>query len=329
MSTAHAPRHSALPTTPRSSYSVSGTPRSAARRILTSGTPSLRQSLHSASAAASTSAAPLQPLPPIVSRTYSEKSYAEDDDLRELIAADRSAVDDAVSLMSSSLETYKTALLESLEEIGAERKRLEKMTRELGDAAREMVKTVQREKEEMDKARELEGEVQTRGRSLGIQVETAQAEVREIQSKLEARRDLKAKQRAAFAKQINRNSVELSFFEEKLGLRIRGKARDVVSFKFHNIDPASFPRTFSFDLDASSPTYSLPSLSPSSFLPQTVTQPLLDKLNQSRDLYAFVKSMRRAFVDEVGLEKRSWASEAEREKERRRARERREREEGL
>lgn len=190
MSTAHAPRHSALPTTPRSSYSVNGTPRSAARRILASGTPSLRQSLHSAStSAASTSAAPLQPLPPIVARTYAEKSYAEDDDLRELIAADRSAVDDAVSLMSSSLETYKTALLESLEEIAAERKRLEKMTRELGDAAREMVKTVQREKDEMDKARELESEVQTRGRSLAIQVETAQAEVREIQSKLEARRE--------------------------------------------------------------------------------------------------------------------------------------------
>lgn len=106
-----------------------------------------------------------------------------------------------------------------------------------------------------------------------------------------------------------------------------GRTGDVVSFKFHNIDPASFPRTFSFDLDASSPTYTVPSISPPSFLPQTVTQPLLDKLNQSRDLYAFVKSMRGAFVDEVALEKRSWASEAEREKERRKARERREREE--
>ena len=99
---------------------------------------------------------------------------------------------------------------------------------------------------------------------------------------------VKAKQRAAFTNQVARNGPELAFLEQKLGLSIRGKARayrpcsltprysgvlccgaqtcsdtrkrgcwpaDVVQFTFHNIDSASFHRTFSIDLDASKAQY--------------------------------------------------------------------------
>jgi hypothetical protein len=96
---------------------------------------------------------------------------------------------------------------------------------------------------------------------------------------------VKAKQRAAFTNQVARNGPELAFLEQKLGLSIRGKARafsphhvciqvwpnvalthtdtndgplaaDIVQFAFHNIDSASFHRTFSLDLDASKAQYS-------------------------------------------------------------------------
>ncbi|GAA5823806.1 hypothetical protein JCM11251_003302 [Rhodosporidiobolus azoricus] len=326
----YAPRPSAMPATPRaaSSYPTSTTPRSA-RRVLASSTSAPPPATYNTpSRTASSTHAPLvhPPLPPINTRTYPDRPYADDDDLRMLLDADREAVDTAVSLLEHSLSANKKAVFEAREEIAAERSRLEKMTRELGDAAKELVKTVQRERDEMDKAREMEAEVQTRSRSLMVQVETAQAEVKEVLSKLQARRDLKAKQRAAFAKQVSRNAPELDFFEQKLGLKIRGKARDVVQFKFHNIDPSSFPRTFSFDLDASKPTYSIPSTSPPSLLPPPVLAPLLTRLNSTRDLYAFIRQMRQAFVDEVELEKRGVGAEGEREGERRRVREGRERE---
>ncbi|GAA5991768.1 hypothetical protein JCM10908_001132 [Rhodotorula pacifica] len=327
MATAFAPRPS-IPGTPRGN---GATPRSA-RRLLQS-TPSSRLSfggsaLRDNAAAAASSSAALAPLPPINTRAYPERSYADDDELRDLMERDRVAVDDAVSILGHALASTRKRLVESLEEIAAEHKRLERLTRELGDAAKDMVKTVQREKDEMDKAKSLENEVQTRARSLAVQVETANGEVKEIQARLQSRRELKAKQRAAFSNQVARNGPELAFLEQKLGLSIRGKAHDVVQFAFHNVDPASFHRTFSLDLDASKSQYTVAAVSPASFLPpSTVLAPLLSSLNASRNLYRFMLSIRQAFVDEVALEKRSFASELEREKERKRVREAREREE--
>ncbi|KWU45858.1 kinetochore protein spc25 [Rhodotorula sp. JG-1b] len=321
MATAFAPRMS-MPGTPRGNGT---TPRSA-RRL--QSTPSSRLSFGGNSlGAVNHAAAALAPLPPINTRTYPERSYADDDELRDLMERDKVAVDDAVSILGHALASTRKRLVESLEEIAAEHKRLERLTRELGDAAKDMVKTVQREKDEMDKAKSLENEVQTRARSLAVQVETANGEVKEIQARLQARRELKAKQRAAFTNQVARNGPELAFLEQKLGLSIRGKAPDVVQFAFHNIDSASFHRTFSIDLDASKAQYTVSAITPPSFLPSTVLSPLLSALNSSRNLYRFILAVRHAFVDEVALEKKSFASELEREKERKRVREGREREE--
>lgn len=183
--TSFAPRPSialSMPGTPRNNGS---TPRSA-RRL--QSTPSSRLSF-GGNALALAQASALAPLPPINSRVYPDKSYADDDELRDLIERDKVAVDDAVQILGHALAHTRKRLVESLEEIAAEHRRLERLTRELGDAAKDMVKTVQREKDEMDKARQLENEVQTRSRSLAVQVEAATGEVKEIHAKLHARRD--------------------------------------------------------------------------------------------------------------------------------------------
>lgn len=181
MATAFAPRMS-MPGTPRGNGT---TPRSA-RRL--QSTPSSRLSFGGNSLGPVSNAA-LAPLPPINTRTYPDRSYADDDELRDLMERDKAAVDDAVSILGHALASTRKRLVESLEEIAAEHKRLERLTRELGDAAKDMVKTVQREKDEMDKAKSLENEVQTRARSLAVQVETANGEVKEIQARLHARRE--------------------------------------------------------------------------------------------------------------------------------------------
>ncbi|GAA5915788.1 hypothetical protein JCM8208_003886 [Rhodotorula glutinis] len=316
---------SGLPTTPRGGYTSTGTPRSA-RRLLNPSTPSSRASFAHLQPSASQQPQPpvLAPPAPINSRAYPDRPYADDDELRLVMDADRDAVDTACHLLAHSLAHQRKAVLEALEEMGAEKRRLDKMTRELGDAAKDMVRTVQREKDELDRARELEGDVTARGRALAVQVETAQAEVKEVLAKLAARRELKDKQRAAFSHQVSRNAPELAFFEHKLGLKIRGRAPDVIQFKFQHIDPASHARTFSFDLDVSQPTYALSSPTPASLLPPSLSTPLLAQLNTSRDLYRFVRTLRAAVVAEVKVEKVLGAggAEAERERERRRVRER-------
>ena len=44
-------------------------------------------------------------------------------------------------------------------------------------------------------------------------------------------------------------------------------------------------------------------MTPASFLPVSVVEPLLAKLNNSRDFYLFVKEMRLAFKMEIAVEK--------------------------
>ena len=47
-----------------------------------------------------------------------------------------------------------------------------------------------------------------------------------------------------------------SFASSRYTDRLHGTIGDRVQFKFANLDPASFVRTFSFDIDAASPNYS-------------------------------------------------------------------------
>ncbi|GAA5989204.1 hypothetical protein JCM11641_006567 [Rhodosporidiobolus odoratus] len=325
-------RPSTMPTTPRGSSTYTSTTPRSVRRVLASSTSAgglaaLTGTPSRVSAYSGPSSAPYAPLPlPVLNtRVYPERPYAADDDLGQVLQADRDAVDEAVRLLEHSLSAHKKAVLEATEEIAAEKKRLETLTRELGDAARDMRRKMEEDAKDLLEKKEQEARVLTMGRGLQVQVETLQNEVKEVLNKLEARRELKSKQRAAFAKQAARNSPEIEFFEQKLGFKIRGKARDVVQFKYSNIDPASFPRSFSLDLDASKALYSVSSQSPASFLPPSTLDPALTRLNSTRDLFAFLREIRQAFVDEVELEKRV-GREEEKEIERSRLRKARERE---
>jgi hypothetical protein len=71
-------------------------------------------------------------------------------------------------------------------------------------------------------------------------------------------------------------------------------AGDLVALTFTQLDASSYHRTFSFDLDLAHDAYTVPSCAPS--LPSTVVQALVATLNESKDLSAFIKAMREAFV---------------------------------
>ncbi|CEQ40764.1 SPOSA6832_02394 [Sporobolomyces salmonicolor] len=347
-----------MPTTPRTaSTAYASTPRSTSRRLTTtfntpSRVPVSRPLEH-------------QPLAPINPKKYPDRPYADDPDLALMLQADLEAVDTAVHLLQHSTEEHRKALRECLAAIDTEKTRLERMTKEVGEQAKEIRKNVDKEKSDMDQAKAREAEVHKRGSALRVQVESAQQEVREVGAKLQARRDcmsplfpssslqpagvdldlsfprrVKAKQREAFNTQLQRNKPELDFFEQKLGLKIRGKGHDIVQFKFTHLDRTSYSRAFSFDLDASQSLYSrlppllrpLPffsltapvsivsALSPTAYLPPSVLSPLLEQLNASRDLYAFIRAMRRAFWVEVEVEKKLGMGALERDKERERER---------
>ncbi|KAM0755716.1 kinetochore protein spc25 [Meredithblackwellia eburnea MCA 4105] len=294
-----------------------GTPRSAGRRLtfgVAATTPSRPPMM---------TVTTIHPIPTLSLKPVPSRWYADDDEFTDLRASDRNAVDYTVSLMRNRASDRLHQLASTLAEVEEEKKRLDDACRSLKEAAKDMTVALKKERDEVDEAREKEAEVAQRGRALKVQVDAIKADVAEMESKLAARRALKLKQREAYQRQTSKNAPELSFFEDKLGLKIRGRGRDMVQLKFTNIDPGNYNRPFSFDIDVSKPTYAVSSITPASFLPQTeVVQPLLATLNKTRDFYAFIRSMRAAFKLEVRLEKMAFTPgpEGEREKDMERAR---------
>ncbi|KAK4700664.1 hypothetical protein P7C70_g5581, partial [Phenoliferia sp. Uapishka_3] len=314
-----APRPSA-PLTPRS---PAGTPRSARRLTTTNTTPSRPSSF--------SSSLPLAPLPPLSLRPYPSKPYADDADFAALRDDDRDAVDRAAERMRSAGSDRLRDLAGTMAEIEEGKRSVEEACKNLREAAMDMTRALKKEREDEEAAKEQEAQVAQRARKLKGDVEAIRADINEVEAKLNARRartftsptlrpsnslltDLytispdativKLKQREAYQRQASQNGPELAFFEDKLGLKIRGRGRDQIQFKFTNIDPGNYNRPFSFDIDVSQPTYAVASVSPVGFLPPAqVIVPLLAALNRSRDFYGFVRSMRAAFKLEVRLEK--------------------------
>ena len=113
-----------------------------------------------------------------------------------------------------------------------------------------------------------------------------------------------------------RTQPEVAACEDRLKCAIEGIDKDKILIRFTHIDPADLTREFSLVVDVSSRAYkgtspALPSLSllgsrvaltnvgpvptTTPFLPNLPI--LLDELNESRDIYAFIRRVREAFQD--------------------------------
>jgi hypothetical protein len=193
------------PTTPRSAttYNSTATPRSA-RRLTTNitgvGTPSRLTVIPPPD---------FPSLPPLNTKRYPSTPYAEDVELSQHLQQDMDAVDSACEMLSQSTEEMRRQLREHLAHLETERISYENRIRELGEVAKEMVRNQQKEKEEMDKAKENEGEVNRQQQKLKVRLEGYQQEVREALAKLQTRKERKLVFSFLFSSfAISRDSVD-------------------------------------------------------------------------------------------------------------------------
>ena len=118
------------------------------------------------------------------------------------------------------------------------------------------------------------------------------------------------RERAILKAHASRTAPELEEFERHLKCVIEGIGKDQILVRFTHIDPLDRVREFSIVVDVTESTYkstshltnhrfysltvicyTVPTASP---LPPTLPF-LLDELNDSRDIYAFIKHVRHAF----------------------------------
>ncbi|KAK7677922.1 hypothetical protein QCA50_019112 [Cerrena zonata] len=103
------------------------------------------------------------------------------------------------------------------------------------------------------------------------------------------------RERNLLDKHASQISPELAEIERRTQCAIEGIDKDKILIRFTHIDPSDLHREFSFVMDVSGKTYKVPTTSP--FLPNLPI--LLDELNESRDIYSFIKQVRQAFEELV------------------------------
>ncbi|KAH8118138.1 chromosome segregation protein Spc25-domain-containing protein [Phellopilus nigrolimitatus] len=91
----------------------------------------------------------------------------------------------------------------------------------------------------------------------------------------------------------SRVSPELRECEARLQFALEGVERDKLLIRFMQIDPAEPQREFSIVIDTSARVYKVPLTTP----PIPTIPLLVDQMNRSRDLFAFIKDVRAQFVE--------------------------------
>ncbi|WVQ74941.1 hypothetical protein IAR50_004549 [Cryptococcus sp. DSM 104548] len=120
---------------------------------------------------------------------------------------------------------------------------------------------------------------------------TLESELQALRKEVTSEETEKERQKNVLDDMRGRDTVELRQMEEALGWKVEGIKEDQLLMRFYLIDPDDPAREFSFIVDVSKQDYTVPNCDPPiPTLPQLVRQ-----LNEDRDLFAFIKKIRKAF----------------------------------
>ncbi|EGN94052.1 hypothetical protein SERLA73DRAFT_188610 [Serpula lacrymans var. lacrymans S7.3] len=148
---------------------------------------------------------------------------------------------------------------------------------------------------EQEEKKEFEQSIAALRRQLGHLRERCAAIDVEIQqfraatANMRREKENECKTLTSFATQV---PPELSTCERRLQCVIEGIERDHLLIRFSHVDQRNPDKEFSFVLDLSCSIYKVTTTTP--LLPNLPI--LLDDLNKTRDIYQFIRSVRRAFV---------------------------------
>ncbi|KAF2736130.1 hypothetical protein EJ04DRAFT_511258 [Polyplosphaeria fusca] len=121
------------------------------------------------------------------------------------------------------------------------------------------------------------------------------SQITAIQSQISARREAQLKHRRYLDGQSRYNEPELEFWENYLGLRIEGLGKeDRLKFAYVGCSEREWERECWFELDTSEREYKVLELRPK--IEREEVDSVLERLNETRDLAAFLKAMRELFV---------------------------------
>lgn len=121
------------------------------------------------------------------------------------------------------------------------------------------------------------------------------SEIATYNKQIGARKAAQASHAKEMEEQARLNVPELDFWETYLGLTIEGAGRvDRLKFVFSNVDEREWEKEAWFELDTERRDYSVATCRPK--MEEGEVDACVERLNESRDLGAFLRAMRELFV---------------------------------
>ncbi|KDQ17526.1 hypothetical protein BOTBODRAFT_29706 [Botryobasidium botryosum FD-172 SS1] len=186
----------------------------------------------------------------------------------------------------------------------SEKERGEAMEKECAECQLKEMELLKVMEQERVESKELEADIAGRKRQLATlrdSCATVEKEMNDLKSRIAKLRAEKNKDKLTLENQAAKNVPELKFLEDKLGWTLEGVQKDMLLFRFTRIDESDWNREFSIVIDISERIYRVPTSTP--LLPALPT--LLATLNETREFYGFIKSVRGAFREYVTDERRA------------------------
>lgn len=181
---------------------------------------------------------------------------------------------------------------QELESIREERVRIDQEIQKYRLKEIALAKLLEEERQERKHSEEVVAHSNRQLKSLQEKLAAKEEESKKLDNVLDQLKKSKEKEKRQLDKQASQVAKDVSSLELMLGATIRGAGDDVLRVVFTNLDPKDPEREFSIVIDLSRQEYRVPEVSP----PLAALHTLLDGLNASRDLYAFLRRIQRAFA---------------------------------
>lgn len=157
------------------------------------------------------------------------------------------------------------------------------------------------EKEEQE-AQEAEHAIADMARKRQMKVEYKEqlmAQIEETRQAIEKKRAIRAAERKALSSQASKNTPELAFWEDYLGMRIEGAGvADHLKIVYTHLLDSDWSKEFSFVVNMVTRDYEVVQCQPNIGKEGLIN--VVDKLNETRDFSTFLKEMRQLFKEVAG-----------------------------
>ncbi|OLL22310.1 Kinetochore protein spc25 [Neolecta irregularis DAH-3] len=152
---------------------------------------------------------------------------------------------------------------------------------------------IAKEREEVEEAEKTNAALHRKKEEMIERKQILTVQIEEGKIGIQKKREFRTAERQTLACQSSKNTPELEFWEDHLGMKILGLKDDFLQIVFTHINEHDWQREYYVTLDLSERNYQVPECKP--LLNQLAA--LVDRLNETRDFPDFLKRVRKGFKE--------------------------------